>query len=461
MHQSIATIDAPEFINLQPLDINPLMSSCEIKVLYLGGNRNHSFITKEVATEMAKTLRGAPIVGYYIKDKEDFGDHGDRVIIDDEGIKFEKLTKPYGFVAPDARVWFQKFEDQDDFGNTVVREYLMTTGYLWTEQFEECKSAATTEGKPQSMELDEKTLNGHWSKDLKSNIEFFIIHDAIFSKLCILGEDVEPCFEGASVKAPAVSKNFSLVDDNFKNTLFTMMQQLQYALKGGQEDMEENVVVTPVEEVIETTPTVDDNAAPVVLEDTIENNENEPIENEISTDSVVEVAPEETPVENEETDVIISNPETEPAPEEPEVTPVIEEPAVDMAAQYTALEEQYNQLRNEYDALKVENEALMIFKLGVEAEKKDEMISRFYMLSDEDKKEVVENKANYSLNEIEEKLSVICFRKKVNFDLSDNDENQNNIENNTVAVTFNLSNDGESTPAWIAALKQTKSNRNI
>jgi len=27
-HQSIATISSPEFINLQPLDINPLMSAC-------------------------------------------------------------------------------------------------------------------------------------------------------------------------------------------------------------------------------------------------------------------------------------------------------------------------------------------------------------------------------------------------------------------------------------------------
>ncbi len=46
MHQSIATINSPEFINLQPLDINPLMSKCEIKVLYVGANRNNSFITK-------------------------------------------------------------------------------------------------------------------------------------------------------------------------------------------------------------------------------------------------------------------------------------------------------------------------------------------------------------------------------------------------------------------------------
>jgi hypothetical protein len=49
-YKSIATISSPEFINLQPLDINPLMSSCEIKVLYIGENRNRSYISKEVAT---------------------------------------------------------------------------------------------------------------------------------------------------------------------------------------------------------------------------------------------------------------------------------------------------------------------------------------------------------------------------------------------------------------------------
>ena len=98
MAQSVATIDNPEFINLQPSDINPLMHDCEIKVLYIGQNRNRSYITKKVATEMSKSLRGAPIVGHYIEKKEDYGDHGERITIDSEGIKFEKLTKPYGFV---------------------------------------------------------------------------------------------------------------------------------------------------------------------------------------------------------------------------------------------------------------------------------------------------------------------------------------------------------------------------
>ena len=55
--KSIATIDSPEFINITKMN-NPLLSKCEIKVLYVGKNRNGSFISKEVATEMAKTLPG-------------------------------------------------------------------------------------------------------------------------------------------------------------------------------------------------------------------------------------------------------------------------------------------------------------------------------------------------------------------------------------------------------------------
>ena len=40
-------------------------------------------------------------------------------IIDDEGIKFNCKTVPYGFVSPDARVWFQEFEDTNAFGEKI------------------------------------------------------------------------------------------------------------------------------------------------------------------------------------------------------------------------------------------------------------------------------------------------------------------------------------------------------
>lgn len=467
MHQSIATIDSPEFINLQPLEINPLMSSCEIKVLYLGENRNHSYITKDVATEMAKTLRGAPIVGYYKEEKDDFADHGERMIFDDEGIKFECLTRPYGFVAPDAKVWFQKFDDVDEFGNITTREYLMTTGYLWTGQYEECKSVVEG-GKPQSMELDEESLEGHWSTNSKTGMDFFIINDAIFSKLCILGEDVEPCFEGSSITAPEVSKTFTKMDNEFKATLYTMMQDLKFALEGGQKmDIEKaETMATEVQEpeVVETEPTVeepvvetpeDNNTAveendPIVTE--AENaeemdNENKSVlaenDNSIEVESNQETFAKKDDEENDNKDEDQSNASDEDKKDDDE------EDKKDYALLYSELQTAYSDLETKY-------QALVEFKNEIDNEKKDALINSFYMLSDEDKADVISNKANYSLDEIESKLSVICVRKRVNFDLEDTSKKEEVVENVT---TYNMNDVEPTTPAWIAALKNTRNSK--
>ena len=462
MHQSIATIDSPEFINLQPLDINPLMSRCEIKVLYLGENRNHSYITKEVASDMAKTLRGAPIVGYYKEDKEDFADHGERVIFDDEGVKFECLTKPYGFVDPNSEVWFQKFEDTDDFGNTTTREYLMATGFLWTEQYEECKSVLE-KGKNQSMELDEKTLDGHWSTNSKTGMDFFIINDAIFSKLCILGDDVEPCFEGARVTAPEVSTSFSKVDDTFKKTLYTMMQELKFALEGGQSNMD----LDNKEEVVDNE--VVDNATTEETTDTQETNveENDKTEQSTSTEnqqSIEAQSNESSFAKNEDDDnkedsSDNDSEDTEKDNEENDKTKNACGGKEDEKTKHS-LETELEELQNKYSKLEEDYNALVEFKNQIENEKKDALINSFYMLTDEDKADVIENKAKYSLDDIEAKLSVICVRKKVNFDLDEDDaskDRKNDVDTNI--MTYKLETEESSTPAWISALKKTQSNR--
>ena len=473
MHKSITTIDSPEFINLQPLDINPLMSKCEIKVLYLGENRNRSFINEEVAMEMAKTLRGAPIVGYFRKEKEDFADHGNRMIIDDEGIKFECMTTPYGFVDPAAKVWFQTFEDTDEFGNKVTRKYLMTTGYLWTGQYEECK-IVVDEGRPHSMELDEDTLNGHWATNKESNMDFFIINDAIFSKLCILGDDVEPCFEGSSVTAPKVSSSFTKIDDEFKKTLFSMMQELQFALQGGQQ-MENEVQVPETEEVVMETPAVEEEcvtetvpveetteyAAPAeeVVEETAENDfaasKKEEEENEPSAN---EEEKEETSEEDDEEKKKYAKKDEEEKEEEPKSEENSDAPAEEDKKEeeedkkkYELLETEFAALQEKYSALEVKYNELVEFKTQIEDAKKDEMISKFCFLSDEDKKEVIENKSKYSVDEIEAKLSVICVRNKVNFNLDDSSKNDINTEE-PVVTTFNLANEGPSIPAYITAV---------
>lgn len=251
MNKSVATIDAPEFINLQTSDISPFIAKGEVKVLYTGKNRNGSFISKDTAERMGKTLRGAPIVGYYKEDVGDFRDHGEKVVWDCDDFKFECMTKPYGFVPLDAKVWFQKFMDADEFGNQIEREYLMTTCYLWKGQFEEANLPLEGEGRPHSMELDDDTLDGHWASDEKG-IEFFIINDANITKLCILGLDVEPCFEGSSVTAPNISKSFTKDSKSFISELREMIKQVEFAKKGGlsmtKEDIDKSIVENPTTE---------------------------------------------------------------------------------------------------------------------------------------------------------------------------------------------------------------------
>ncbi len=246
MNKSVATIDSPEFINLQTSDISPFIQKGEVKVLYTGENRNGSFISRETAESMGKTLRGAPIVGYYREDVGDFRDHGEKITWDYDDFKFECMTKPYGFVPLDAPVWFQKFTDTDDFGKEIVREYLMTTCYLWAGQFEEAR-LPLKEGRPHSMELDNDTLDGHWATNDKG-IEFFIINDANITKLCILGNDVEPCFEGSSVTSPNVSTSFTKDSKSFISELKEMIRQVEFAKKGGsimQKDIKQNVAEDP------------------------------------------------------------------------------------------------------------------------------------------------------------------------------------------------------------------------
>ena len=437
MRQSIATISNPEFINLQPLDISPLISSCEIKVLYLNENRNMSYITKDVAAEMAKSLRGSPIVGWYKEEKEDFRDHGEAIVIEDGEFLVNCKTKPYGFVSPDAKVWFQDFLETDAFGNELTRTYLMTTGYLWTGQYPECQ-AVVDEGRPQSMELDEKTLQGSWTTDFNSQMEFFIINDAIFSKLCILGEDVEPCFEGASVTAPQVSSNFTK-DGMFRKTLFTMMQELYSMLEGGKEEMEEMNVNTPA---------VDEEVPAAIEEEIPEVPAEEPVPAEGEETPAEEPAEEEVPAAEE---APIDTPaEGEPAPE---VGPVpAEEPQ-----NYELLEQELNELKTQYAALEAERNELLNFKNEIVDKQKDALIDKFSMLSDEDKKDVIDNKSTYSLDEIESKLSVICFRKQINFTAVEAEPAEETpAAEETPVVQFAYNTPSNNLPDWLAAVEQTK-----
>lgn len=438
---SVEMISSPEFVNVEEMDLNPLMSRCQIKVFYLGDNRNHSSINKSVAEKMAKTLRGTPIVGYYKESVGDFRDHGEAIEVDYDKINFSCKTFPYGFVSPTSKIWFQKYIEKDELGNPIEREYLVCEGYLWTGQYPECQSVIS-EGKPHSMELYSDTMEGTWTKDIKTDVEFFIISDATFYKLCILGDDVEPCYEGSSISA-APELSFSLkdtkesldsavfsIDKDFKNSLYNMMQELKFALQGGKN----------MENEKQTTETLGTESEPEVT----------PVGSEEPSPTPIPT-PTETFEKNEEKEEEEKKDKEAPAEE-----PKEDEKKKEAEEKYTALEAKFNELTANYALIEEELKGLRAFKASAEDKEKDALISNFYMLSEEDKADVIKNKSQYSLDEIEQKLSVICFRKKVNFNLNDNEEIHNNTEEKSIS-TYSL-NQSDNCPAWIKAVKQTRDN---
>ena len=401
-----------ELVEITP--INPLISRCVIKVCYVGQepNRNGSIITKEVATKMANSLPGSPIVGFYNETKEDFEEHNAIIEISNGDFKFKDTTRPYGFVDLNARVWFQKFIDDD-----VEHEYLCTEGFLWTGQYPETKRVLE-KGNNQSMELDENLTKGSWTFDDNSDYDFFIINEAVISKLCILGEDVEPCFEGARIES-FDKIQFSL-DDGFKNKMFSLIEEMKSILTEGGNSM-------PVDEKL-----LEEDAAPVE-----EQPQDEKVEEEVNQEeqeTPEEAEEENTPAEEEnkedaeEADEDAGEPAAEqseePAPaEEAPVAYVLEEipEYVQLQADYAAAQETITSLQNKINELTAQNTELNNFKLTIDREKKMSLINdTFYMLSDDDKRDVLNNIDTYSLDDIEAKLSVICVRNKVSFGLDDN-----------------------------------------
>ena len=507
MHTSIKLDTPVEFINITPL--NPLISKCQIKVCYVSDepNRNRSIITKEVAKQMANSLPGCPIVGFYNEDKGDFEEHNRIIDISNGKFEIKDTTRPYGFVDLSAKVWFQKFLDD----GMTEREYMMTEGWLWTGQYPECRRILA-HGNNQSMELDEGTLDAHWSKDGNGDPKFFIINEAIISKLCTLGESNEPCFEGANITAPTIQFAF---EDGFKEQLFSMMNELkEYLNKGGEKvftryaveigDALWTALYSRVEDayVIESVCEDGEQKFAVVTAD----DKYYRLDFSIAEDGVVEFAAEPvlmeeyTPSEEPQFDPVAvdeyakskkaakkdeddDEPEKKDGEGEEEKCPKCGKPKsececededddddkkkkgkkekynldeiqeyVELSSKYSDLETNYNAAQEKIADLEAQIGELTAFKKSIEKAEKEKMIDSFYMLSDDDKKDVIENIDTYSLDDIEAKLSIICVRNKVSFNLDD--------DKNNGVTTYNL--DGgvpadETVPAWIKALRSVAS----
>ena len=437
-----------EFI--EGTQVSPLVSHVKIKVCWVGDepNRNHTVIKKDVALEMGKKLGGSPIVGYYNKKEKDFEQHNRELDFSDGDFKIIETTKPYGFVPPEPKVWFQWFSD-----GGVKHEYLCTEGYVWTGAYPE-SARMVDKGNNQSMELNKENSPGYWTNDVNSGQRIFIYNETLLEKLCALGEKYEPCFEGSSITSYSISgQEF----EEFKTMMFSMMDDLKEAIKGGS-GMEDNKNVLQPEGVASAegtfAATEDTQAAQATTPaETLAEGEfkksDDENKSEGKTDKDNASENEDNKENNDEDDKKKKNSYN--------LDDVVE--YQELNTKYTELEAQFNALQDKYSALETEKTALegevsglREFKLAGERKAKEEMINSFVMLDDVAKKECVDNIDAYSLDEIEAKLSVYCFRNGINFKADEKGSEGDN--SNPTLFNLDNQNDTDDAPEWVKAVRR-------
>jgi Na+-translocating ferredoxin:NAD+ oxidoreductase RNF subunit RnfB len=186
---------------------NDVISMGRCRIFYKGANRNGSYITDEFAEKLIATAPYTPVKGIYTEEIEDYEDHG------------EKRTEGriYGVVPAEPNFAWEKHTDEDG----VEREYACVDVLYYTGLYPE---AGQIDGKSQSMELYGPSIKGDWQIiDGKKN---YVFTEGCFLGLQVLGDKVEPCFEGAAF--------FSLCES--LKELVEKMEKFNYN-KGGRNEM--------------------------------------------------------------------------------------------------------------------------------------------------------------------------------------------------------------------------------
>ena len=158
---------------------NDVLSKARCRIFYKYENRNGTYISDEFAERLLSTLPYAPVKGIYSEGEGDYSDHGSER---DEG-------RIYGIVPESPNISWETHVDDDG----VERTYACADVLIFTAIY---KEASDIVGKSQSMELYAPSLKYH--EAIIKGRRFIVFDEGCFLGLQVLGDNVEPCFEGAS-----------------------------------------------------------------------------------------------------------------------------------------------------------------------------------------------------------------------------------------------------------------------
>jgi hypothetical protein len=184
----------------------------KIWLMHLGKNYNNSFFDKEVVLEAIPTLKNTPILGYIEESKlgeKDFRGHEVELVVENGELKTKYIGRAYGVIPENCN---PRFETKlGDFGQEL--EYLVVDGLLWTK-FEDAVNILEQYGEVgQSMELHDD-YDGYFNED-----GVFVFTRFSFYGACMLGQDVLPAMQKASVEKVLFSQHIKVFQDEIARKL--------------------------------------------------------------------------------------------------------------------------------------------------------------------------------------------------------------------------------------------------
>lgn len=160
----------------------------KIFIAHTGENLNSTSFSLETLVHLSKSLAHVPIVGCIKEGDEgiyDFSGHEEKITITTDGVDFEYIGVPFGFIPEDHGA---HIEIRDG------KQWLVAEGFLWTKFNQSMDIFENSNGKKsQSMEIED--VSGYVDDEGVLHIE-----EAVFSALCILGNDVAPAMTGSTIE---------------------------------------------------------------------------------------------------------------------------------------------------------------------------------------------------------------------------------------------------------------------
>lgn len=409
----------------EPEPISTTLSKCRVRIFYRGFNRNRTFISDDFAQQLINSLPYVPIKGIFNYSKVDYEDHG---MDNTDG-------RIYGIIAANPNFAWEKHIDQDG----IEREYACADAILFSALYPEAKIIV---GSRQSMEIYSETMEGYWDT-WEDGMPYFNFKKGELLGLQVLGQDVEPCFEGAAFYSLAkevkelVEYVKSFKEQEEKKNMEIKDEVVATPETIAEEVATENTVILQAEE-----PAVTEQAEePVVIqtEEPVTVQEDEPviITNDVtSVESVIEESSQEFEKTTEET--FEKNDDTSDEEDEDKKKKEDEDEKAKNAlletveslkneidalkatqAEYQKKIDEFNsenvRLNNELMDIKNKNTELSEYKLSVETSKKEAVLSKFEeMLTEEQYNSFKEDISKYTESDLEKEIIATIYHTNPN-----------------------------------------------